>query len=150
MFTHVCLVLFQFCLSTCMCVCLQVQGPLRECPWAGRFRLPYYCTSTCVRSWCNWRASCVMMIAYITIKSSLVPLIEGLCGFKTKRKKNPRQRSRQGTSPCPGCQRSSCGSVRRGRGGDHYSQQRTSGEGWGSGNPRLLFEVCWHEETPGL
>ena len=36
----------------------------------------------------------------------------------------------------PGCQRSSCGSVRRGRGGDRYSQRRSYGEGWGSGNPR--------------
>ena len=25
----------------------------------GASGLPYYCTSTCVRSWCNWRASCV-------------------------------------------------------------------------------------------
>ena len=25
----------------------------------GASRLPYYCTSTCVRSSCNWRASCV-------------------------------------------------------------------------------------------
>ena len=25
----------------------------------GASGLPYYCTSTCVRSWCNWRAGCV-------------------------------------------------------------------------------------------
>jgi len=25
----------------------------------GTSGLPYYCTSICVRSWCNWRASCV-------------------------------------------------------------------------------------------
>ena len=36
----------------------------------------------------------------------------------------------------PGFQWSSCGSVRRGRGGDRYSQRRSWGEGWGSGNPR--------------
>ena len=36
--THVCLVLCLFCLSTCMCVCLQVQVPLRECLRARRFR----------------------------------------------------------------------------------------------------------------
>jgi len=31
----VCFVLFLFCLSTSVCVCLQVQGPMRECPWGG-------------------------------------------------------------------------------------------------------------------
>jgi len=48
-------VLFLFYLSTC--VCLWVQGPLRECPRAGRFRGPLLLHTTCVRSWCNWRAS---------------------------------------------------------------------------------------------
>jgi len=32
-----CFVLFLLCLSTCVCVCRQVQGPLRECLRAGRF-----------------------------------------------------------------------------------------------------------------
>jgi len=36
----------------------------------------------------------------------------------------------------PGCQRRSCGSVWRGRGGDRCSQRRSSGGGWGSGYPR--------------
>jgi len=27
--------------------------------WTGSQALPYYCTSICVRSCCNWRASCV-------------------------------------------------------------------------------------------
>ena len=36
----------------------------------------------------------------------------------------------------PGCQRSTCGSVRRGRGGDWCNQRRSYGEGWGSGHPR--------------
>ena len=37
-------------------------------------------------------------------------------------------------APC--CQRSSCGSVRRGRGGDWCNQRRSEGWGWGSGYPR--------------
>jgi len=40
-------------------------------------------------------------------------------------------------------------SVWRERGGDLYSQRCSWGGGWGSGQPRLLSEVCWHEETPG-
>jgi len=36
-FMDVCFVLFLFCMSKCVCVCLQVQGPLRECLWARRF-----------------------------------------------------------------------------------------------------------------
>jgi len=55
----VCFVLFLFCLSTCVCVCLQVRGPLQKCPRAGRFRASLLLHTTCVRSWCNWRASCV-------------------------------------------------------------------------------------------
>ena len=37
-FSDVSFVLYLFCLSTCVCVCLQVQGPLRECPRASRFQ----------------------------------------------------------------------------------------------------------------
>jgi len=37
-FMDVCFVLFLFCLSPCVCVCDQVQGPLRKCPHSGRFR----------------------------------------------------------------------------------------------------------------
>jgi len=55
----VCFVLFLVCLSTCVCVYLQVQGPLRECLRAGRFRASPLLHPTCVRSCCNWRASCV-------------------------------------------------------------------------------------------
>jgi len=36
----------------------------------------------------------------------------------------------------PGCQRSSCVSVRRGREGDQCSQRCSKGGGWGSGYPR--------------
>ena len=60
--THVCLVLFLFCLSICMCVCLQVEGPLRKCLRARCFRASLYCTSICVHSWCNWRASCASCV----------------------------------------------------------------------------------------
>jgi len=59
LFTDVCCVLFLFCLSIFLCVCLQLQGPLRECPQAGRFRASLLLHTTCVRSWCNWHASCV-------------------------------------------------------------------------------------------
>jgi len=55
----VCFVLCLFCLFTCVCVCLQDQGPLLECLRAGRFRASLLLHTTCVRSWCNWRASCV-------------------------------------------------------------------------------------------
>ena len=55
----VCFVLFLVCLSTCVCEYLQVQGPLRECLRAGRFRASPLLHPTCVRSCCNWRASCV-------------------------------------------------------------------------------------------
>ena len=68
-----------------------------------RFRATLLLHTTCMRLWGNWVRSCVvasqtknqkpltlchslsltlilmMMIAFITIKSSLVPLIEGLC-----------------------------------------------------------------------
>jgi len=33
--------------------------PMVHCGSALEPGLPYYCTSTCVRSWCNWRASCI-------------------------------------------------------------------------------------------
>jgi len=41
-------VLFLFCLPTCICVCLQVQGPFLECPRAGRLRLPSYWHHLCM------------------------------------------------------------------------------------------------------
>jgi len=40
------------------------------------------------------------------------------------------------------------GSVRRGRGGDRYSQRFSQGAGGGSGHPRF-FKIRWHEEAPG-
>ena len=48
-------VLLLFCSPICVCVYLQVQGPLRECLWAG---LPYYCAPLlCVpdiiSGWCG-------------------------------------------------------------------------------------------------
>jgi len=52
-----------------------VRGPFRECRSirSGASGLPYYCAPlVCV-------SDVMMMIAFITIKSSLVPLIEGLC-----------------------------------------------------------------------
>jgi len=39
-----CFVLFFFCLSTCVCVCLQVQGPLGSALGPGSSGLSYYCT----------------------------------------------------------------------------------------------------------
>ena len=76
--------LFLFRLYICVCVYLQIQGPLRECRSIrpGVSGLPYYCAplvcvpevigllalwrhikpktkTICVCSWCNWRASCV-------------------------------------------------------------------------------------------
>jgi len=35
-----------FCLYICVCVCVGIQGPLRECRsiWSGASGLPYYCT----------------------------------------------------------------------------------------------------------
>jgi len=56
-FMDVCFVVFLFCSSICVCVCLQVQGPLRDCPRAGRFRASLLLHTTCVRSCCTWRAS---------------------------------------------------------------------------------------------
>jgi len=50
----VCLVIFLCCLSTCVCVCLQVQGPLRECPRAGRFRASLLLLTTYVRPDVIW------------------------------------------------------------------------------------------------
>jgi len=38
---------------------LCVQGPLQECLRARRFRATLLLHTTCVRSWCNWRASSV-------------------------------------------------------------------------------------------
>ena len=38
------------CLHESRCVCLQVQGPLRECPGAGRFRATPLLHNTCVCS----------------------------------------------------------------------------------------------------
>jgi len=60
-FIHVvmdlCCVLFLFYLHICVCVWLQVQGPLRECPRAGRFRATLLLRTTCMRSCCNWRTT---------------------------------------------------------------------------------------------
>ena len=50
-------VLCLFCLSTCMRVCLQVQGPLRECLRTWRFRATLLLH---MRSWCNLCAICVV------------------------------------------------------------------------------------------
>ena len=46
-------------LSYMWSACLQVQGTWRECPRAGRFWASLLLHTTCMRSWCNWRASCV-------------------------------------------------------------------------------------------
>ena len=53
-------VLFLFYLTTCVCVCHQVHGPLRECLRARRFRASLLLHTTCVRSCCKWRASRVV------------------------------------------------------------------------------------------
>jgi len=36
-----------------------INGPLRECPRAGRFRATLLLRTTCMHSCCNWSASCV-------------------------------------------------------------------------------------------
>ena len=48
-----------FCLTTCVCVCHSFHGPLRECLRARCFRATLLLHTTCVRSCCTWRASCV-------------------------------------------------------------------------------------------
>jgi len=55
----VCFILFLFCLYICVCVWLQIQGPLRECPRARRFQATLLLRTTCMRFWCNWSAICV-------------------------------------------------------------------------------------------
>jgi len=64
---HVCFVLFIVCLYICICECLHQNNNHKtkhktntNCGSAfepGASGLPYYCTSICVRSCCNWRAS---------------------------------------------------------------------------------------------
>jgi len=56
-FLHVYSVLFLFYSTTCVWVCTHIYcgNPFEP----GASRLPYYCTSICVRSWCNLPASCV-------------------------------------------------------------------------------------------
>ena len=51
--------LFLFYLTTCVCVCHSFHVYCGSAFEPGASRLPYYCTSISVRSWCNWRASCV-------------------------------------------------------------------------------------------
>jgi len=48
-------VLCLFYLTWCVCVC-HLSGSAFE---PGASGLPYYCTSTCARSCCTWRATCV-------------------------------------------------------------------------------------------
>jgi len=67
---NVCLVLFVFCLSTCVCVCLQIQGPLRECLRAGRL----------------WASP----LLHLHLFSFLLVFSLLLCGDKTKKKKMSR------------------------------------------------------------
>jgi len=65
----VCFVFFIVCLYMCICECLLLNNNHQtkhknntNCGSAfelGASVLPYYCTSICVRSWCNWRASSV-------------------------------------------------------------------------------------------
>jgi len=64
---HVCFVLFIVCLCICICERLIQNNNHKtkhknntNCGSAfepGASGPPYYCTSICVRSWCNWRAS---------------------------------------------------------------------------------------------
>ena len=51
------LVLCLFYLSSSICVCHLSHGPFVGVPSSQV--LPSYCTSTCARSCCTWRASCV-------------------------------------------------------------------------------------------
>jgi hypothetical protein len=46
----VCFVLYLFFVYTCVCVCLKFQGPVRECPRAGRLRAALLIHTTCDRS----------------------------------------------------------------------------------------------------
>jgi len=52
-------VLFLLYMNTCVCVCHQFHCPWRECHRARRFQATLLLHTTCVRSWCKWRASCV-------------------------------------------------------------------------------------------
>ena len=68
---YVCFDLWIVCLYTCVCECpiynnnhktKHKNNSVTNCGSAfepGASGLPYYCTSICVRSWGNWRASCV-------------------------------------------------------------------------------------------
>ena len=66
-FVHVCFVLFIVCLFICECLIQNNNHNSKHknnvnCGSAfepGASGLPHYCNSICVRSWCNWRASCV-------------------------------------------------------------------------------------------
>ena len=62
-FMEVCFVQFLCYLSTCVCVCLQVQGPLQECPRAG---LPYYCTNrmSTIHTCCVFMTVCFVLFLF--------------------------------------------------------------------------------------
>ena len=66
----------------------------------------------------------------------IVPSLRTLTYEAERTLDSPAQRAAR--AQAPGCQSSSCRSVRRGRGRDQYSQQRSSGGEWVSGHPRLF------------
>ena len=75
-----------FCLSTRVCICLQVQGPLWECPRAGCFQASLFLHTTCVSFWCNWSASCV--VAYVVDQVLTIRLVQWLKGLRHPKSKN--------------------------------------------------------------
>ena len=84
---HLCFILFLVCLNVCVCECLLqnnmrmstwnqyswVRGPLRECLRARRLRPTLLLHTTCVRSWCTWRTSCVAAFK----KQKMIIIING-------------------------------------------------------------------------
>jgi len=81
----VCFVLFLVCLYICVCVCLQIQGLLREfCSIClGTSRLPYYCTPlVCIPDVIG------LLVVWLHIKPKTKNL-PSLCGVKQPKKKGP-------------------------------------------------------------
>ena len=125
-----------FYLTSCVCVCHSCHGPLRECLRARRFRvLPITAPPSVLvpavpgtlAVWIRNQKKTMTGEFQRPWDHSIPEILPSLRACINLMRPNelwtcPDDGAAR--SQAPGCQRSSCGSVRRGRGGDRCSQQR--------------------------
>ena len=130
--------LFLFCLYVCVCVYLQIIRSIAGVPFdsAGRLRATRLLRTTCMRSWCNWIASCVAVYQNQKLKT-----YDGRIVVEAARKLAPKDGENRTFDEVP--PRCHASSATHGQTGGGLHQREWSNDVCATPQRRLRHELAW-------